>query len=248
MEIYRSSFLTIEKQDDTLLQTWNDKKFSPEDFQQELRLFRSLYEKVNPKHVLWDNSKFSLDIPPTLFSWIENDILMPLHDEHGLTSLQFVVSNDAMAQISVMKSLENVKEKLQSFYFTTKEDAINYLNTPKKKYYVNESTIPSESERARIVIDTTYENIDDTIQAIKSIKKYKTFQNDNKFKFNCLTVREREVFQLVVHGNTAKEIALQLHIEYATVTTHKKNIIKKLELRSFYDWYAYAKAFGVLWF
>ena len=248
MEIYTSSFVTTEKQDDTLIRTWSEKVPSAEDFQEELQLFRSIYKKIQPKNVLIDNTKFSLEIPQRLFNWIENDVFMPLHDAYGLKRLQFVVSNDSMAQISVMKSLEQIDEKLQSFYFTTKEDALNYLNSPKKKYYVNECTMLPESDRARIVIDTDYSNLEDTMQAIKSIKRYKSFQHDNRFKFNELTVREREIFQLVVHGKTAKEIALQLHIEYATVTTHKKNIIKKLELRSFYDWYAYAKAFGVLWF
>ncbi|RNA63202.1 LuxR family transcriptional regulator [Chryseobacterium nematophagum] len=44
-----------------------------------------------------------------------------------------------------------------------------------------------------------------------------------------LTDRELEVLSLLARGYSAKEIADQLIISYHTVTTHRKNILKKLE-------------------
>jgi DNA-binding NarL/FixJ family response regulator len=44
--------------------------------------------------------------------------------------------------------------------------------------------------------------------------------------------REREVLQLIAEGNTSKEIASKLHISAGTVDSHRRNIMKKLDLHS----------------
>lgn len=45
---------------------------------------------------------------------------------------------------------------------------------------------------------------------------------------NLLTKREVEVLSLLINGNSAKEIADRLSISYHTVTTHRKNILRKI--------------------
>jgi DNA-binding NarL/FixJ family response regulator len=45
-----------------------------------------------------------------------------------------------------------------------------------------------------------------------------------------LTDREFEVFQLIGHGKSTREIALQLHLSTKTVDVHRSNIKAKLEL------------------
>jgi two-component system, NarL family, nitrate/nitrite response regulator NarL len=47
---------------------------------------------------------------------------------------------------------------------------------------------------------------------------------------SLLTVRERQVVDLIAEGLTNKEIAAQLHIEVATVKNHVHNILEKLEV------------------
>jgi DNA-binding NarL/FixJ family response regulator len=47
-----------------------------------------------------------------------------------------------------------------------------------------------------------------------------------------LTVREREVLQLIAEGKTNKEIAAQLGLSVYTVDAHRGNIMEKLNLRS----------------
>ncbi len=47
-----------------------------------------------------------------------------------------------------------------------------------------------------------------------------------------LAGREREVLQLLSEGLTSGEIASQLHISTNTVDTHRRNIMKKLDLHS----------------
>jgi two-component system response regulator NreC len=47
-----------------------------------------------------------------------------------------------------------------------------------------------------------------------------------------LTVREREVLQLLAHGYTNREIADQLHISIRTAEWHRASIRRKLDLAS----------------
>lgn len=51
-------------------------------------------------------------------------------------------------------------------------------------------------------------------------------------KVNVLTVRERQILNLVVQGLTNDDIAEKLYISPETVKTHLKNIRKKLGIRS----------------
>ncbi len=47
-----------------------------------------------------------------------------------------------------------------------------------------------------------------------------------------LSTREKEILQLIAEGKTSKEIATQLYIAKTTVDTHRKNMIRKLDLSS----------------
>jgi DNA-binding CsgD family transcriptional regulator len=47
-----------------------------------------------------------------------------------------------------------------------------------------------------------------------------------------LTPRETEVLKLVAHGNSNKETAEQLSISLHTVISHRKNICRKLEIKT----------------
>lgn len=51
-------------------------------------------------------------------------------------------------------------------------------------------------------------------------------------RFESLSEREREVFQLVAEGRSNKEVAEVLHISPATVETHRAHVMEKLDLHS----------------
>jgi DNA-binding NarL/FixJ family response regulator len=55
-----------------------------------------------------------------------------------------------------------------------------------------------------------------------------------------LTVREREVLQLVAEGKSSKEIGVILHIAVPTVETHRRQIVEKLNLRTIAELTKYA--------
>ncbi|MEQ8908528.1 MAG: response regulator transcription factor [Vicingaceae bacterium] len=67
---------------------------------------------------------------------------------------------------------------------------------------------------------------------------------------NCeptvLTERESEVTALIASGMTNKEIAEKLHLSHHTVHTHRKNISKKLGVKSVSELTVYAMNVGLI--
>ncbi|TXD49094.1 helix-turn-helix domain-containing protein [Polaribacter sp. IC073] len=94
--------------------------------------------------------------------------------------------------------------------------------------------------------DVLPEDLPKLISFSKELEKNRQFATRNKKKFNSLTDKEKEVFILVINGKSSHEIAKILFIETSTVSTHRKRIKQKLNLKSIFDWYQYAKAFELM--
>jgi two-component system response regulator DevR len=60
-------------------------------------------------------------------------------------------------------------------------------------------------------------------------------QSRNEQLLASLTPREREILALMIEGADNRALAEQLHISYATVRTHVRSILAKLEARSQLD-------------
>jgi two-component system, NarL family, response regulator NreC len=65
-------------------------------------------------------------------------------------------------------------------------------------------------------------------------------------RFDTLSEREREVFQLIAEGHSNKEIAEALFISPATVETHRAHILEKLDLHSVAEVVLYAVRRGIV--
>jgi DNA-binding NarL/FixJ family response regulator len=63
---------------------------------------------------------------------------------------------------------------------------------------------------------------------------------------SALTVREAEIVGLIAQGITTKDIADQLHLSTHTVYTHRKNIMKKLQINSVSEMILYAVNAGIV--
>src|ERR1700682_6068309 len=64
-------------------------------------------------------------------------------------------------------------------------------------------------------------------------------------RFNSLTLREREVFTLVVTGRPNKQIAAQLELSETTVKVHRSQITRKMRAKSLVDLVRIADKIGV---
>jgi two-component system response regulator NreC len=60
-----------------------------------------------------------------------------------------------------------------------------------------------------------------------------------------ISIREREILQLIAEGNSNSQIAKKLVISARTVETHRTNIMRKLELNSQIDILRYAIQHGL---
>ena len=65
-------------------------------------------------------------------------------------------------------------------------------------------------------------------------------------KYNLLTKREKEVFRLLIAGNTTEEIAKLLFISPKTVAKHRSNLMEKLEISNIASLVRYAIKIGII--
>lgn len=65
-------------------------------------------------------------------------------------------------------------------------------------------------------------------------------------RYESLSAREREIFQLIAEGKANKEIAALLSISPSTVETHRARIMEKLDLHSAAEIVLYAVRRGVI--
>jgi DNA-binding NarL/FixJ family response regulator len=65
-------------------------------------------------------------------------------------------------------------------------------------------------------------------------------------RYESLSEREREIFQLIAEAKTNKEIAALLNVSPSTVETHRAHIMEKLDLHSAAEIILYAVRRGVI--
>lgn len=115
------------------------------------------------------------------------------------------------------------------------------------KYQIKDTEIPINLiEDFLRFYNLGLEDLSELAKFSQNLLLEKQFKKNNSAKFNSLTNKEVEVFNLVVNGYSSKEIGKLLFIEATTVGCHRKKIKQKLDLKSLFDWYQYAKAFNLL--
>ena len=81
---------------------------------------------------------------------------------------------------------------------------------------------------------------------LKRILKELKFAKKNIKNYQTLTLREKEVIRLLAKGYNNPEIAQQLFISRSTVEQHRKNINRKLNIKSFRDLMRYVYAYNLV--
>src|ERR1700744_6463498 len=79
-------------------------------------------------------------------------------------------------------------------------------------------------------IETVYdgeEYIDDLLK--EKLEQFKLTMKKESYLAPKLTIREKEILQLIVNGNTSDEIAKKLFISYGTVEHYRVNILLKMD-------------------
>jgi two-component system response regulator NreC len=113
--------------------------------------------------------------------------------------------------------------------------------------------------RVYVVKNDGFQNV---IQAIKTVSQGQRYLSNQvseqiidavisgtSMDFNLderISIREREILQLIAEGNTNSQIAKKLVISARTVETHRTNLMRKLELSSQIDILRYAIQHGII--
>lgn len=96
-----------------------------------------------------------------------------------------------------------------------------------------------------ISISQTLSGVDGSTRAIAKLLDDNLYLKKNMGKFGTLTKREKEILKLVTQGHSTKQIAGILFLSAHTVSTHRKNITQKLDLKCVNDWELFANAFDL---
>jgi DNA-binding NarL/FixJ family response regulator len=158
-----------------------------------------------------------------------------IREKADLLLLDLNMYGDNMLDLvpSILKHIPNIKIVIFSSYSVPK--------LIKESYRVG--------VHAYILKDTTKKELlavlrkvrDGKVKQRNKLLKQDILYNDPSFqpelkddfsKMNQLSDREREILQLIVQGNTEHEIAKKLFISKHTVHSHRKNILKKLDLHN----------------
>lgn len=85
-----------------------------------------------------------------------------------------------------------------------------------------------------------------TVNKLSKLLAENQFAERNHHKFELLTIREKEIIRLLAEGKSSGEISDELFISSHTVTTHRKNISRKLDISSFAELIKFANAFDLI--
>lgn len=90
-------------------------------------------------------------------------------------------------------------------------------------------SVPSSTilDNKIVLLSSPIIGMDSLISKVNKTLEQDTFIRLNYKRFAQLTLREKEIISLIANGKSSQEIGEQLYISTHTVSTHRKNIIKK---------------------
>jgi DNA-binding CsgD family transcriptional regulator len=158
-----------------------------------------------------------------------------------------------------MYGLSNIKQQLSKemntaifkkwveFLFKNKDESTLMHNNPKAKQQ-NHSVNSENNVRLKSEIDLGLNGLNQEQLAHKLLRIQEEFKfiNENKIRYQKLTKREKEIIKLLANGYNNPKIAAVLFISRNTVEQHRKNINKKLLIKSFSHLMSYSYAFNII--
>ncbi len=150
------------------------------------------------------------------------DDILKLHPSIVLIDYQLKSSNG----LELLKKLKATKFQVKSFILTMKNDMD--LKIQSKELGASGYLLKELSGEEMIdIFESIMKNEAVFIDSSESLKD--NFRSTSK---SVLTKREFEIANLVCKGLSSNEIAKQLHLSVLTVSTHRKHILKKLNVKN----------------
>jgi two-component system, NarL family, invasion response regulator UvrY len=148
------------------------------------------------------------------------------------TQYDLVILDITMPSTDSFRLLKNIfehKPNQKVMIFTMSSVAIyakKYLALGVKGF-INKAAEPSE---VRLGISAILTNRKYLGSDMKHILTWEDMDNQTSTPFDALTFRELEIMNHLVEGKNVSEIAEMLFLHITTVSTHKANIMKKLDV------------------
>lgn len=141
----------------------------------------------------------------------------------------------------LIQSVQTKDERNGICYF----QKVQINSNVEQEWMLSSTTVCSENNQV-LTVSQVVVGSDQTTEVIKRLLDDSLHYRSNMEQFLRLTKREKEVFECVVQELTSKQIAEKLCVSYHTITTHRKNIGKKLKLTSVSEWKILANAFEMM--
>ena len=125
-------------------------------------------------------------------------------------------------------------------------DPMEIIQQHKQKYTLCFSSKKKFNDELTISITQPLNELGQIYHQVEKVLGDSSFLEQNFKKFDSLTRREREIMGLIAKGTTSEQIAEQLFISPHTVNKHRKNIWKKLDIKSYLELIPFAEHFDLL--
>ncbi len=244
MKIYSSESMNIDLQGDTLIQNWTTKPTNFEAFAKEIMNFSELNKKVKCKTALWVHDNLDFIIPTELHGWLDR-----LNEEQynlGTTELLFTIPKDNSSFSALLDVFSKIDSTYHPTYFSNKESALNHLevNKNERPNIISDINTTANSSKVNFNISVKPDKTQFVANHINKLKSIGHLYDEYTERYDSLTKREQEVFRLIISGLTNPEISEVLFLSRETIKSHRKSIIKKLNIRNLKDWLYYASLFS----
>lgn len=149
------------------------------------------------------------------------------------------VSKKIIFKLATSLSTSNNIDYVQGYF----QKARPFEGADYELYFSNKKLL---SDSLTITISHPMKNLGTIVNKLERVLDDNYFLRKHYKQFASLSKKEVEILKLIVTGVTRKNISELLNISVQTYDTHRKNIKKKLEVKSYKDLYQYAESFGLI--
>lgn len=165
--------------------------------------------------------------------------------QHKLDAVVLDMSMPGLSGIELIKRLKSEKPGLPVLVLSMhseKQYAGHTIRAGASGYLCKASAAPNLVQALRKIAGGGTYLSPETAKAMAADKLAK----NTALPHTLLSMRELEIFKLLASGNSVTEIASQFGISVKTISTHKTNIMQKMNLSNMSDLICYALTYGLL--
>ena len=184
----------------------------------------------------------------------QSDMKVIAEAKEGRTAVELAseLSPDVIIMDVSMPDLNGIEATRQ---ITSKSSDIKIIALSMHSDSLYVSSMLKSGASGYLLKDCAFEELVIAIKAVVAGKTYlspaissvvidgylgKMKKGDDSSDLDVISVREREVLQLIAEGVSTKQIALKLHISAKTVETHRRQIMNKLDIYTIAELTKYA--------